>query len=121
MVKTDKAKKILAELEQFTGTTKYYKSTFGTLLLTEGIHYFREKLECYWLIDIVESYQPKIKNVPFQIWSINKAPDDSAIVEMKEDSGLEPIIQQEIPYTDFKLKNYEFYCVDGIVLLKSEY
>lgn len=121
MVKTDEQQQILSELAQFTGTTKYYRSTFGTLNLTEGAHYLRERLNCYWLIDIVESYQLKVKNVPFQLWSIDVKPDNSALVEMREDSGLEPIVRQAVPYTDFKLKQYEFFCIDGVVLLKSEY
>lgn len=121
MVKTDEKQKILSELEQFTGTTSYYRSSFGKLLLTEGIHYLRERLDCYWLIDVVESYQPELKEVPFQVWSIDVKQDKSAVVEMKEDTGLEPIVRQEISYTDFKLPQYEFYCIDGVVLLKSEY
>ena len=121
MVKTDEPEKIHSELEQFTGTTQYYKSAFGRLLLTDGAHYLRERLECYWLIDIVESYQPKFRDKPFQLWSIQVNPDRSAIVEMREDSGLEPLVRQAIPYTDFKLKKYEFFCIDSVVLLKSEY
>lgn len=120
MVKTDESK-ILSELEQFTGTTSYYKSSFGKLLLTDGAHYLRERLDCYWLIDVVESYQPMLKHIPFQLWSIDVKQDKSAVVEMREDTGLDAIIRQEISYTDFKLKQYEFFCIDGVVLLKSEY
>lgn len=47
--------------------------------------------------------------------------DKSAVVEMREDTGLEAVVRQEISYTDFKLPRYEFYCIDGVVLLKSEY
>ena len=121
MVKTDETQKILSELEQFTGTTRYYKSGLGSLLLTEGVHYLRERLECYWLIDVVESYQPRLRDTPFQVWSIGVRQNRSALVEMREDTGLEPIVQQNIPYTDFKLKQYEFLCIDRVVLLKSEY
>ena len=60
MVKTNKQSQILSELGQFTGTTCYYRSTFGRLLLTEGAHYLRERLSCYWLVDVVESYQPQL-------------------------------------------------------------
>ena len=121
MVKIDEEEKILSEFEQFTGTTKYYRSTFGRLLLTEGIHYMRERLNCYWLIDIVESYQPQLKDKRFQLWSIQVNKDKSALVEMREDSGLEPLVKQALQYTDFKLKQYEFFCIDRVVLLKSEY
>ena len=121
VVKTDEEEQILSELEQFTGTTQYYRSSFGRLLLTDGAHYLRERLNCYWLIDIVESYQPKVRNRPFQLWSINVNPDKSALVEMREDTGLEPLVRQAIKYTDFKLKQYEFFCIDKVVMLKSEY
>ena len=121
MIKTDEEQEILSELEQFIGTTQYYRSSFGRLLLTDGAHYLRERLNCYWLIDIVESYQPDFHHKQFQLWSINVMPDRSALVEMREDSGLEPLIKQDIPYTDFKLKKYEFFCIDNVVLLKSEY
>jgi len=121
VVTTDETQQILSELAQFTGTTQYHRSSFGRLRLTDGIHYLRERLDCYWLIDVVESYQPQFHNVPFQLWGINVKPDRSALVEMREDTGLEPLVRQEIPYTDFKLPQYEFYCVEGVVLLKSEY
>ncbi len=121
MVKTDETQKILSELEQFTGTTKYYRSTFGQLRLTEGIQYLRERANCYWLIDVVESYQPEFHKIPFQLWSINVRPDRSALVEMREDTGLAALVSQKIPFTDFKLKMLEWYCANGVVMLKSEY
>ena len=121
MIKTDEEQEILSELEQFIGTTRYYRSTFGRLLLTDGAHYLRERLNCYWLIDIVESYQPKVGDKPFQLWGIRVNPDKSAVVEMREDTGLAPLVKQAIPYTDFKLKQYEFFCIDKVVMLKSEY
>ena len=121
MIETDEQKAILEELAQFTGTERYYRSTFGGLLLTDGVHYLRERLECYWLIDIVESYQPELKNVPIQLWNIDKKKNDSAIIEAREDIGLDALVSQKIPYTDFKLDSYEFFCIDKVVLLKSEY
>lgn len=117
----DEEQQILSELEQFIGTTQYYRSSFGRLLLTDGVHFLRERLNCYWLIDIVESYQELLRDKHFQLWSINVMPDRAALVEMREDSGLEPLVKQDIPYTDFKLKKYEFFCIDNVVLLKSEY
>lgn len=121
MVKTDETQQIISELEQFIGTTAYHRSTFGRLLLTDGAHYLRERLECYWLVDLVESYQPQLRDKRFQLWSIDVAQDSSAVVEMREDTGLEPLVRQELPYTDFKLPHYEWYCVDNVMMLKSEY
>lgn len=121
MISAEEVPAFLLELRQFTGSMEYYKSSFGRLKVTEGAHYLRERLDCYWLIDIVESYQPDLKDKPFQIWRIQVNLDRSAVVEMREDSDLEPAVRQEIPWTDFPLWQYEFYCIDGVVLLKSEY
>lgn len=123
VIQTDEnQQQILSELAQFTGTTRYYRSTFGTLNLTEGVHYFREKLGAYWLIDVIETHQPFLTKAPFQLWGIYKRPDSSAaVVEAREDTGLEAIARQEIRYTDFPLDEYELFCIDRTVLLKSEY
>lgn len=120
VIKTDEAG-ILSELAQFTGTTRYYRSSFGMLRLTDGAHYLRERLDCYWFIDVIESYQPQFGKVPFQLWSIEVGKDRSAQIEMREDTGLEPLVKQAVEYTDFPLRQYELYCIDGVVLLKGEY
>ena len=121
MIKTDEQKTILEELAQFTGSTQYYRSSFGKLLLTDGAQFLRERLQAYWLIDIVESNQKYLKDVPFQLWSIDRKENMSATVQVREDTGLDALVSQKIPYTDFKLSRYEFYCIDNVVLLKSEY
>ncbi len=121
MMRAADEKRILRELEQFTGSEHYYASTFGRLQLTDGAHYLRERHNCYWLIDIIESYQPRFADVPFQMWSIAVSDDKSAFVEMREDTGKPALVTQRVEYTDFPLSNFEMYCVESVVLLKSEY
>ena len=111
---------VVLDLEQFTGTEKYYKH-FGGVVYTDGIKYLAEQAGCYWLIDLVASYQPKLKNAGFQLWQIQVAPDNSAVVTCREDSDLPEIVKQAIPYTDFPLKTFEWYFIDGVMLLQSEY
>ena len=109
-----------AELAQFHGTTKYYKNFTG-LLYTDGVRYLAERAECYWLIDLVGSYQPKLRDIPFQLWRIDVRDDKSALVTMIEDTGQPLKVRQEIPFTDFPLSEFEFFCIDNVMLLKSEY
>ncbi|MDA2934976.1 hypothetical protein MYX82_11635, partial [Acidobacteria bacterium AH-259-D05] len=80
-----------------------------------------EEAECYWLIDIVASYQPKLKQVPFQLWELEVEKDNPGVVTVREDSGKPALISQEIPYTDFPLEKIQLYCIDGVLLLPSEY
>jgi len=126
-MKTQTTRKITPleeELSQFTGTENYYKSSFGMLNVTDGVHYLRTEGQCYWLIDIIESYQKKIAHkTPFQVWKLI-VKDNKGLVTC-EDGNYNLVIKQEIPYTDFEektgMKEIELYCTNGVVLLPSEY
>ena len=130
MEKIKLAESLLNELSMFTGTENYYPSSFGRLKLTDGIHFLREKANCYWLIDIVESvqYLKKVKEqARFIIWNIVKN-GSKAVVEghwdIESDGGYSDeklVYRQKIEYTDFPLEKYEFYQVGDVLLLKSEY
>ena len=110
---------IEAELRHFTGTQHYYQN-FNGLLYTDGIQHLAERAGSYWLIDLVGSYQPRLR-AGFQVWRLKVKEDKSALVTMIEDDG-EPVrVSQELPFTDFPLKEFEFFCIDGVMLLKSEY
>jgi len=113
-------KEIETSLNRFTGTEKYYKHFTG-ILYTDGINYFINKLNCYWFLDIIGSYQHELKNKAFQIWGIKVNDDKTAAVYCIEDTGEKPLVEQELDYTDFPLKEYEVYLENGVVLLKSEH
>ena len=110
-----------ADLAQFTGTSDYYRSSFGTMLLTDGAEYLREKAGAHWLVDLIESYQPKLKGEEFQLWGIKVEDDHSATVYCKADRDEPNLLEQKIEYTDFPLKEYELFVVNNVVLLKNEY
>lgn len=113
-----------AELAEFSGTQHYYRNFTG-LLYTDGISHLAEHAGCYWLIDLVGSYQSQLQDVPFQVWRIEVNKDHSAQVTMVEDTDRPVRIRQSIPFTDFPFPDFSFYCcVDElapVMLLKSEY
>lgn len=94
---------------------------FRGFFYTDGIRYLADHGNCYWLIDLVGSYQHRFRNVSFQLWEIAVNQDSSALVTMAEDLGREPLVRQAIPWTDFRLRRLSFYCVDRVMMLKSEY
>ncbi len=115
-------------LDQFIGTEHYYKHSEG-IKYTDGIKYLADKTNCYWFIDIIASYQKQrfidrsgvIGDIPFQIWKLQVNEKREALVTMREDTN-EPVkVSQLIKYTDFPLEDIEVYCIDGVILLKSEY
>lgn len=109
-----------AELEQFHGTTRYYKDFTG-LLFTDGVKYLADHAGCYWLIVLVGSYQPELEDVRFQLWEVEVVEDMSGLITMREDTDEPVLVRQHIPYTDFLFKKFSFYCVDNVMMLKSEY
>jgi len=109
-----------AELKQFTGTEHYYKNFTG-LRYTDGVKFLADKTGCYWLIDLVGSYQHKLKNVGFQLWELKVNKDKTAVVTIKEDDDKPILIKQELKYTDFSLNEIQLYCIGGVLILPSEY
>ena len=65
--------------------------------------------------------EERVKNCHFQIWKLKVFKDHTAIVNMIEDTDEPVIVFQEFDYTDFPLDEVEVLCIDGVILLKSEY
>ena len=99
---------------QFSPITGFPVATDGAIALAEAA-------ECYWLLDIVGSYQGEKRLDPhFQVWELEVNTKDScAVIRGYNDKEL--IITQDIPYTDFPLDTVKLFLIDGIILLPSEY
>jgi Family of unknown function (DUF6876) len=117
----NKTNNLTVELEQFHGTENYYKHQFGLIHYTDGIKYLAENAECYWLIDIVASYQldVAIRNESFQVYKL-KVKNEAAELEISD--GNENILaEQKIAFTDFPLTAISLWCVGKILMLPGEY
>jgi len=108
------------ELAQFTRSGKHHEH-FKGFHYTEGIKYLADRLRCYWLVDLVGSYQSQLPNTPFQLWRLQAEWNQSAVLTMAEDAEKPAILSHEIRYTDFRLREFSFYCVDRVMMLKGEY
>jgi len=111
------------ELRGFIGTECYYRHWTGRAHWTDGVQYLAEKAKAHWLIDAVISHQLKkhVRACRFQIWQLKIRPDQTARLQMREDTG-EPVkAYQNIDYSDFPIPEFELYFIDNILLLKSEY
>ncbi|NJL42457.1 MAG: hypothetical protein HC856_01605 [Pseudanabaena sp. RU_4_16] len=125
-----------ADLEQFTGTTQYYRYSplFRRMVLTDGTRYLAEVGECYWLFDHIASLQahPAIKEHPelkdIQFWRLEVREDQAATLTCEWDKG-KTVYIEEISFTDFPLDHVRIWIAptwleNGLVqvaLLPSEY
>jgi len=118
--------KTMPMLGMFTGSCRNERwSMLFQDLMTEGIKCLAESVGAYWLLDIVGSYQPKLKRADFQLWKI-AVKGSKAIVTMREDTDEKPLVTQRIGYTDFPAGDFEFYACRNergsvTIMLKSEY
>ena len=119
MIKLTNTEELRQELRNFTGTEQYYG--YLGFRFTDGIKYLTEKANCFWLLDIIGSYQHKLKEIPFQVWTLKVNEDKTAVVEMKEDTNQPLMVKQKIEYTDFPMQEVKLYYIEGVLLLPSEY
>lgn len=110
------ASKLKSDLAGFTGTEAYHRlSIFPGVVGTDGVAYLCKTAGCFWLFDIIVSYQSRCKKDPmlrdFQVWKL-KAKDGKGVVTCERDKD-EVAIRQAIPYTDFPLDEIMLYVEAG--------
>jgi hypothetical protein len=119
----------LNQLGQFcNGTSHYYGHTIGRLVYTDGVKFLCENADCYWLLDLIASYQDSaevrrdemLRNMQF--WTLKVDLENKKGVAICERDTDDVAFSQDIPYTDFPLKEIKLYVgPDTIVCLPSEY
>lgn len=134
-----------------TGTTTYHRvAPYSNFFYTDGVAEFVEKHECYWLLDVVESYikdvcniLPRVKNNGeyefygnekgvdnFLVLSLIKLPDNSAVFSIEYEDGEgdydenlynKTVAFQYIPFTDIDVDHIEWFIESGVVLFPMEH
>jgi hypothetical protein len=114
-------------LAGFTGTINWYRHWTNLLAYTDGVKTLAEAVGGFWLIDAIASWQfkPKVAQCVFQVWTLKAYNDQTATLQMQEDSGKQPVITQDIVYTDFPFGAFTLW-VEGsgrerVLLLPSEH
>ena len=115
-------KELLEALNQFNGTENYYKLN-SQLNLTDGTKYLMEVAYCYWIGDIVSSFQTieRVRNEPFQVYTITVDIEISKGGIICTDGNCRVLQVQNLHYTDFPLRTITLYYCDKVLMLPSEY
>lgn len=127
---------LVAELAQFTGDLQRWRhSLFRRLIYTPGVRYLAERAGAYWLIDAIASWlgsrefveaaskDDRIDSISF--WTLTVNGDRTAVLAARADSDEPEFIRQEIPFTDFPLREINIWCGRDddrwVLFLPSEY
>ncbi len=113
-----------SDLQQFTGTENYYRSSIFSknFTHTDGVNYLVKEGRCYWLLDEIVNHNitmAKVRKEGFQVWKLAKK-NSSAVLTMEDGNG-NVIRKKKIGYTDFPLDEITIYHIGGVTLLTSEY
>lgn len=119
-------------LSQFIGTFNYWQGNYP-FKYTDGVRHLAEAGRAYWLLDAIGSWQfdKRVSRdeslAGYQFWTLTVREDRSALLVCKRDQD-DIVIEQEIPFTDFPLKNIRLYLIGmswyrdgGVLMLPSEY
>ncbi len=83
------------------------------LVFTQSVSTIREMADCYWLVDLIASYQHKLLTQPFQVWMFKCNTELHLGTMTCEDGNGNELVRQEIEYTDFPLDEFELWCELG--------
>lgn len=114
-----------ADLARFQGTERYHQHWVRRFQYTDGVKYLADAAEAHWLIDAIASYQPdkRVKDDEmlrhFQIWQLS-VQDKSGVLTLLRDTD-DPVLIQEIAYTNFPLPEVKLFLNEKVLMLPSEY
>jgi hypothetical protein len=113
-----------SNLDQFIGSMQFYPIAFTPLIFTEGIRYFAETCECFWLVDLIGynlTLLHKRLGALFIDIEVNKR--HTVHITVRQDSGM-PIVfekKQRDLCKVIPVGAYRFYLINNTLLLPSEY
>ena len=101
---------------------KYLKFNMG-LVLTQGTKALTDKFQCYWLLDVIASYQfkSKMRNQDMQVWKFERSKTGDGGKVTCEDGNNNLLVSQRIPYSDIDAQEATFWLIDKTILLPTEY
>ena len=118
-------------LEYFTGTQEYHALgfPFANVVLTDGAKYLAEKAGAWWLMDVIASHIPSIKNDYMAVAQLKVKGNEASfrLHDGDRGGGERTWARQRIPYTDFPLESIMLFVerdhASGwwVILLPSEH
>ena len=116
-------KKKLGDLNQFTGTERWYQHALNReITFTDGAKYVADNAEAYWLLDeiaLAQLFEEKVREEPFQVWKLAVSGETATLV--CEDGNDKRVFAKDITFTDFPEPGITLYCVGNVIMLPSEY
>lgn len=112
---------IRSELESFTGTEHWYRHPLvRSVIYTDGVKYFADKMGAYWMIDIFATELFKLQR-DHGFLAITALVVGSRAALVATDGNRNMVWSRNIEFTDCREGEWAFYFVGDCIMLPSEY
>lgn len=111
-------------LAQFTGTDDYHQHLFGNMKFTDGVKFFAENAGggAYWYLDIIATEVMQLQqSESFIHVALDASEIENSAILRADDGNGNQFWSRNIEFTDCPPGTWEFYLIDGILLLTGEY
>lgn len=113
-----------SELANFYGSETVYRHGLNrNVLYTEGVKFFAEKAECYWLLDIIATEPAILKQMKEGgtiIW-LTVRDNNQGHICAASDSDEPHVFERHLHFTDAPEGAWKFYFFNNVIMLPSEY
>jgi hypothetical protein len=114
-----------ADLARFTGSETWYRhGLVRRVLFTDGANYVADAAGAFWLLDeiaLAQNFDKDVAKEAFQHWKLAVDLDKHTGELTCDDGDGRIVFAKTLDYTDFPLKEINFYYTDNTILLPSEY
>lgn len=115
------AEQLRHELAIFTGTEHYYRHGLArNVVYTDGVQHFAESAGAYWFLDILATEPVILAQAKEFAVATLKVAGDKAVLSVTDGNDHE-VYTRDISFTDCPPGEWQFYFIDGVILLPSEY
>lgn len=121
-------------LKNYHGGETIFKNPTTGIQYTEGVRTITMQTESYWFLDLIASYQRKLKIEDFQVWKLKREYSYTtnngvkSVLQRKncfnvvcEDGNDNVLITQNIPFSDFPFDEYVVWLQNEIIYLPCEH
>ncbi|TDB66818.1 DUF6876 family protein [Arundinibacter roseus] len=108
--------------QQYCGTENLYQHWLPGMWFTDGAKAVAEEQQCFWLLDIIASHQltQGVVGNYFQVWKLLRQKQGEFEVRCDDGNG-KTLVSQCVWSPHFDHDLLTLWCVDGIMMVPSEY
>ena len=111
-------------LEQFIGSEQFFKVSLAPVIATEGVKYFADTCECYWLLDLIILGLFRLhQQLGYLFIDIDVNKRGTVHIVARQDEGM-PIVfekKQRDLCKRIPVGSYKIWLMNNTLLLPSEY